>query len=101
MPRTPHGVVDHEAVGEGPVIVRAVRAYGEDLPSSPREHHVVAAGLSEDHSSIGQFLQREAFSEVWLGVFLIVWMVSHELVKDAMKLPIQIDDHILMKMRML
>jgi hypothetical protein len=55
MPRASHGLVDNQSVGEGAVIVSAVRAYREDIPSPTGQQHLFVADMAEEHASIRQF----------------------------------------------
>jgi hypothetical protein len=52
MPRAAHGVIDDDAVGERPVIVRAVRADREELAASPHEQHVFIVNAPEHDATV-------------------------------------------------
>ena len=54
MPRTADGVADDEPVGERAVVVRAVRADGEDLLAPPHQNHVVVADSCRRRSAVRQ-----------------------------------------------
>jgi hypothetical protein len=57
MPRAPHGVADHQAVGKRAMIMSAVCAYCKELVTSPRQNDVITADAAGDHSTIGKILE--------------------------------------------
>ena len=79
--RAPHGVVNHHAVSERSVIMRAVRAHGEELVPRSRQEHVFVAHAPEDHvtgldcadgDAVGEDSVETRFrSQSWLIVFLV------------------------------
>ena len=64
MPRTAHRVADDEPVGERPVIVRAVRADGEELVAAPDDDDLVVTDVAGDDRAVGNLPKGNASLEV-------------------------------------
>ena len=64
MPRAAQGLADHQPLGERPRIVGAGRAHGEDVVTAPRQHHRLAAGVTQQQSSVGELAQRDALAQI-------------------------------------
>ncbi len=60
MPRTTNGVADDETVCKRPMVVRAMRAHGEDFRSSAHEENVLIADLSHEHAAIWEHARIDA-----------------------------------------
>ena len=58
MPRTVNGVAADDALGEWPVIVRALRADGEDLLPVPDEYDCFPFDFARQHAAVGDVLDR-------------------------------------------
>src|SRR5262245_34509617 len=72
MPRTTHGVVDDQTVRERSVVVRAVRADGEQRIAPPRQNHFFGVDAPEHHPAIRNSVQRYSARELGLcNVFCI------------------------------
>ena len=52
MPGTAHRVADDQALGERPVVVRAVRADREELVAAPRQDHLVVVDAATDDGTV-------------------------------------------------
>src|SRR6185369_9958114 len=64
MPWTPHGVRDHQPVGERPAIVRAARSDREEFIAAACEQHGFLADMSADHAAVSELIERDALREV-------------------------------------
>ena len=64
MPGTAHRVADHQAVGEGSGVMRAVRADGKEVVGLPRHEHGFAVRVASDHPPVGNLRPPEAQGEV-------------------------------------
>ncbi len=64
MPRTAHRVVDQDAVGQQRAVMRTRGADGEYLIATPREQHMFALGVAEQHFAIAQFGEGIALCEI-------------------------------------
>src|SRR5258707_14183802 len=64
VPRTSHGVVDHQSLGERPAVVRAGRADREEFIAAAREEDWLLAHMSAEHASIGEVIERDSFREI-------------------------------------
>ena len=67
MPGTPHRVADQEAVGEGPVVMRAIRAHREEGIAAPREDGLVAIDTARHDRTVRKVPKRETVSEIRRG----------------------------------
>src|SRR5262249_55918154 len=64
MPGAAHGVIDHQALGERPAVMRAGRADRENLVAAPGQQHRLVAHAAADHLSVGEIAQRNSLGEV-------------------------------------
>src|SRR5262249_15944062 len=75
VPGTTHGVADDESFGEWTVIVRAVRADGEELAAGARDHDILVTDPAEQRSAVGKSTDRDSLREI--GLRCRVW-VAHD-----------------------
>ena len=64
MKRAPHGVADHQPVGERTVIMSAVGAHGEELVRRARQDHILVAHPPEHHATWLDRAHGEAVGEI-------------------------------------
>ena len=72
MPRAAHRAVRDDALGERPVIVRALRPDREHLRALPHQQHGFVADMSEQEAAVGNRGKRHAFGEIRACGFLLV-----------------------------
>src|SRR5215831_13534705 len=81
VPRTSYRVANHQALGEGPAIMRAGRADREDFIAAAREQHGVLAHVSADHAAIGKIIEGDAAREI--GSFRFGLLGGHNVLPIA------------------
>jgi hypothetical protein len=57
MPRTADSAADDQALGEGAVIMRAMRRDGEDVLTRPHQENLLVANMTDEHSLIRQIAE--------------------------------------------
>jgi hypothetical protein len=67
MPRTADGATDDQALGEGPVIVRAMWRDGEDFLTRPHQENLLVANMTDERSLIRQISEGYATGEIGAG----------------------------------
>ena len=64
MQWTPDGVADQKPVGERAVVVRAIRADGEELRRGMNQQHIVFADATSENLSFRDRFQRDASCQI-------------------------------------
>ena len=72
MPRAAHRAVRDDALGERPVIVRALGPNREHLRALPHQQHGFVADMSEQGAAIGNGGKWDAFGKVRARGLLLV-----------------------------
>jgi len=73
MPRTPHRVSDHEAIGKRTVIVGAMGADREDFRSAAHQKNFFVAYPTDEFAAIGKLGKRYALHEIRTGGLRLVF----------------------------
>src|SRR5262249_35589734 len=67
VPGAAHGVVDHEAVAERTVIVRAVGADREDVAPAAHQQNLLVSDMADELAAVGELGKRDALREIGAG----------------------------------
>jgi len=67
MSRTADRAADYQALGEGAVIMRAMRRDGEDLLTCPHQENLLVANMTDERSLIRQIAEGYATGQVGAG----------------------------------
>ena len=76
MPRTADSATDDQALGEGPVIMRAMWRDGEDFLTRPHQENLLVANMTDERSLIRQVSEGYATGEIGAGRIRFVAIVS-------------------------
>ena len=66
VPRAPHCLVDDQALGQRPVVMRALRAYGEKSVAAAHEDRIFRIDASLHHPAIRHIVKRDPASQIQL-----------------------------------
>jgi hypothetical protein len=64
VPRTTHGLADHEAFDQRPVVVRAMRSDGEDVRSAADQQDFIVADAADELAAVGKLFLGDAVRQV-------------------------------------
>ena len=73
VPGATDGIRHQHPLGEGAVVMGALRANCEERPASSRQHHGLARGLPQDHPALGEILERDPPGKVGSFEFLLLF----------------------------
>ena len=64
MPRTPHGVVNEDALRQRPAVMRTGRADREELAAAACDQNGLVADMAGQHAAVRQLVDRDAQRQV-------------------------------------
>jgi hypothetical protein len=64
MPRTVHGVADHEAVDEWTMVVRAVGPHRKHLSPEAHQQNLLSGGMTGKHAPVLKLSERDALHQI-------------------------------------
>src|SRR5262249_5559676 len=67
MPRTPHGVSDHQPLRERTAVVGTSGAHCEEIVAAPHDKHGFFADMPRQHDAVGKAIDRNALHKVGTG----------------------------------
>ena len=70
VPGATHRVANHETLGERPLIMGTLGTDCEHLPAAAHQQNLLVAGMTEEHSAIGELIESDALGKVWTGELL-------------------------------
>ena len=70
VPGATHRVANQETLGERALIMGALGTDCEHLAAAAHQQNLLVAGMTDEHSAIGELIESDALGKVWTGELL-------------------------------
>ena len=70
VPGATHRVANQETLGKRPLIMGTLGTDCEHLSAAAHQQNLLVAGMTDEHSAIGELIESDALGKVWTGELL-------------------------------